>query len=352
MKKVICLGGGNNQISVIDSALRQNLEVIVIDQNIESKGAQLSNYFINESTHNFEKIIMRLKEKRFLKNNIVGILNRSSGYPVITNSILSNYLNIKTYSREVAEACISKIKINNFLNKKNILVPKSVYLERKDETENVISPFILKPEITPGGKMGVFYIDSKKKLNSYIEKFHEMKIVKEEFIEGRDICLGAIISKGELLPLVLLEEFHKIDGFGKISSLGITVLQPNSEEKLLKKIISIARSICQILKIINSFFWISFKYTKNKDLFFIELHLDMGGDFVLDFLLPEASNQKDIMDKIIKLFLFGKEYYEGMINVKLTSIEFDKGALISNDGRKLLLKKYSNYNKVIENFKD
>ena len=54
MKKVICLGGGNNQISVINSALRQNLEVIVIDQNIEAKGAKLSKYFINESTHNFK----------------------------------------------------------------------------------------------------------------------------------------------------------------------------------------------------------------------------------------------------------------------------------------------------------
>ena len=110
MKKVICLGGGNNQISVINSALRQNLEVIVIDQNIEAKGAKLSKYFINESTHNLKNIIRKLNEERISKD-IIGILNRSSGYPVVTNSILNKFLNINAYSKEVAEACISKKKL-------------------------------------------------------------------------------------------------------------------------------------------------------------------------------------------------------------------------------------------------
>ena len=51
MKKVICLGGGGNQIAVIESALRLGLEVITIDQNANAKGRNLSTHFINVSTH-------------------------------------------------------------------------------------------------------------------------------------------------------------------------------------------------------------------------------------------------------------------------------------------------------------
>ncbi len=347
MKKVICLGGGNNQISVINSALRQNLEVIVIDQNRESKGAKLSKYFINESTHSSENIIRKLNEERISKD-IIGILNRSSGYPVVTNSILNNFLDIESYSKEVAEACISKIKVNNILNKKNILVPKSVFFNQKGKEENLKFPFILKPEITPGGKVGVFYIDSKEKLNSYFDKFHKIKIVKEEFISGRDFCLGAIIFEKELLPLTLLEEVHDINKFGKIFSKGIISIPPELDYELLDKITNQSILITKILDINKSFVWISFKYTTKKEIFFIEIHLDMGGDFVLDYLLPKATGKDNIIDEFLKIYLFGKKYYKGMLDLKLTSMKFDKGEIMTHDKRRLLLKQNLNY----ENIKD
>ena len=87
MKKVICLGGGNNQISVIKSqASRLRLEVITVDRNNIAKGKKFSNYFINKSTGDPIKIFEELKEKK-ISDNIIGVLNRSSSYPVITNSV-------------------------------------------------------------------------------------------------------------------------------------------------------------------------------------------------------------------------------------------------------------------------
>ena len=168
MKKVICLGGGNNQLAVIKSALRLNLEIIVIDKNPLAKGIELSTYFINESTHDFEIIFKKINQKGFIKD-IIGILNRSSGYPVITNSILSNLLNLDCYSKYIAESCISKHKVNKLLRKENILVPNSIYLNN-EEQKKLIFPFILKPDITPGGKYGVSFINSISNFNQYFKK--------------------------------------------------------------------------------------------------------------------------------------------------------------------------------------
>lgn len=350
MKKVICLGGGNNQISVIKSATRLGLKVITIDKNSLAKGKKISNFFINKSTHNPIQIYEELNLMK-ITDNIIGILNRSSSYPVITNSILSKLLNLESYPKETAEISISKREINKILGHNNILVPKSTVFNDKLKLKESNYPFIYKLDITPGGKIGVKLITSEESANSYIRLFkNNNRIIKEEYISGRDICFGAVINNGELFPLVILEEWHKINSKGEISVQGISVLDSDKSTDLLKKLIKISNSVLDILKIKNSFFWISFKYTPKKDLYFIELHLDMGGDFVLDHLLPKATNIDYPIDKFLEIFLFGKNFYNGMLKVIPTSIEFDKGRSISEDGRLLSIINHKSYESLKEHF--
>ena len=54
----------------------------------------------------------------------------------------------------------------------------------------------------------------------------------------------------------------------------------------------------------------------------------MGGDFVLDHLLPKATKLDYPIDKFLEIFLFGKNFYNGMLKVIPTSIEFDKNETI------------------------
>ena len=159
--------------------------------------------------------------------------------------------------------------------------------------------------------MGVFYIDSNEKLNSYFDKFHKIKIVKEEFISGRDFCLGAIIFEKALLPLTLLEEVHDIKKSGKIFSKGIISIPPELDYELIEKITNQSKLITKILDINKSFVWISFKYTTKKEIFFIEIHLDMGGDFVLDYLLPKATGIDNIIDEFLKYIYLAKNIIKG-----------------------------------------
>ena len=175
------------------------------------------------------------------------------------------------------------------------------------ELKKLTYPFIFKLDITPGGKLGVKLINSKESASSYLESFKKSgQIIKEEYIEGRDICFGAVINNGALFPLVILEEWHKINSKGDISVKGISVLDNESNTYLLKQLIKVSNLVKDILKIKNSFFWISFKYTPKKDLYFIELHLDMGGDFVLDHLLPKATNISYPIDNFWKFSYLGR----------------------------------------------
>ena len=72
----------------------------------------------------------------------------------------------------------------------------------------------------------------------------------------------------------------------------------------------------------------------------------MGGDFVLDYLLPKATGKDNIIDEFIKIYLFGKKHYRGMLDLKLTSMQFDRGEIITQDKRRLLLKQNLNYKNI------
>ena len=52
-----------------------------------------------------------------------------------------------------------------------------------------------------------------------------------------------------MFPLVILEEWHKIDPFGDISVRGISILDNESSTELLNKLIQVSNFIINILKI-------------------------------------------------------------------------------------------------------
>ena len=68
----------------------------------------------------------------------------------------------------------------------------------------------------------------------------------------------------------------------------------------------------------------------------------MGGDFLLDYLLPTATCNKKFLKYLIKLFTKGhpEELSNINLNYKLVSIEYDKGLKKTYDGRNFRLKQF------------
>ena len=88
---VICMGGGKSQLPLIKEILSLNLALIVIDRNKKSPGFKYASKFIAKSTYDSLPIIKKLKIL-IKQYNFIGIVNRSSGIPVITTSQIANFL--------------------------------------------------------------------------------------------------------------------------------------------------------------------------------------------------------------------------------------------------------------------
>lgn len=122
---VICLGAGKSQEPVIAKAKTLGYEVIVIDQEKTSSGFQYADIKIYQSTYDADAIIKELKS---LQNKFrwVGVLNRSSGPPVITAAKICKHFNIPGVPIESAEIIVNKDKLRIACLKHDIPSPLSL----------------------------------------------------------------------------------------------------------------------------------------------------------------------------------------------------------------------------------
>ena len=287
---VICIAAGKGQVPIILKAKSLGYNVVAIDQNINAPGFRYADFKICQSTYNSNAIIKSLKK---LKIRFVGILNRSSGPPVITTSKISYYFNIPGVPIKSAKSLVNKDKMRSIFAKFKIPNPKyKIYSIKRYKTKGNLSfPFVIKPGLSLKGKSGVCVVKIKNKINKaikYAEKYTiNKKILMEEFLEGPNISLISFVNNGKFFPIALLEEINMEDKNGKIFPKGYKTIAAN-QINLRKKVYKIALNIISKFNIQSSPLMISFRQKPNNDLIIVEIHLDMGGDLLIEKFFPKA----------------------------------------------------------------
>lgn len=178
--------------------------------------------------------------------------------------------------------------------KLSIPVPKHQTVTKLEDInwDKIQYPIVLKPSLGIIGKRGVQKIKNKDEL---IERFEDTKkssyngyVDVETFEEGQDISLMAFSVKGKLYPIVLLDEINRFNKNGLLEAIGIMI--PSQHDKYKLRIYEFAQNIITKFNIDTSVFLMSCRHTYDKFLKLIEIHLDLGGDRILDDLLPSSSD--------------------------------------------------------------
>ncbi len=331
---LICIAAGEAQISVIKSAKKQGLQVIAIDKNASAPGFKYADECIMLSTYHAEPIINEL-EKYAHAYDYVGVITRSSGIPVITQAVIANHYYLPGIDPQVAENIVFKDRLMKECERFKIPAPKYQILNSiADINWDLIEyPSIVKPSLSIIGKKGVYKINSKaelaKRFCSSIEASYNNKIIIQSYEEGCDVTLMGFAVDGRLHPIILLDEINHFDSTGKIEQLGIIV--PSLKDGKKEIIYEYAQGIIDKFNIQSCIFNMSCKVTPDNTIKMIEIHLDLGGDRILDDLLPNSINI-DYIDLAIRI-MSGKP-----VNVqKITCIPT---IMITNNKRKRIPSEY------------
>ena len=218
--------------------------------------------------------------------------------------------------------------------KNNIPIPKYQILDSSEEPnfDKFNKPFVIKPSLSLIGKSGITVIDENSNTKNAIKIAKENtineKILIEEYLPGPDITVINFVEDKELVQIIALEELNKKSNDGIISSSGYKVYHDVFENNYLEQAEDIAKEIIKIFNISRSPFMVCFRASKNKNLKLIEIHLDLGGDLLIEELFPRALefNYKQLAIKMCA----GIRSNVKKIKINPVAIFYDKGPELLN----------------------
>jgi len=324
---VICLAAGKAQEQLIIKAKSLGHVVIAIDRNPKSLGFKYADMAICQSTYDAEVVINEL-EKLEDRYRWIGILNRSSGPPVITAAKISKYFNLPGVPIESARNLVNKDKLRESCLNYNI--PSPTYkIYSTDDCENVFCnnfPIVVKPALSLIGKSGISVVRSKEKLKKSVDYAKKNtingKIILEEFLEGPDIVLVSFVTGGDLCSICILDELNNEKKDGSIVGRGFKTHSSDKNDWIFQAN-KIAKEIISNFKIECSPLMISFRANSHNVLKLMEVHLDLGGDLLIEGVFEKAL-PFNFLELAVKMAL-GKTNCPENFKIKPTAIFYDEG---------------------------
>lgn len=203
-KTIMIIGAGLLQVPAILTAKKMGHRVIVTDYNTNAMGMKDADIPIVMSTRDIDGSVRVARAQNEI-TPIHAVLTVGTD-AAMTVAAVANSLNLPGIKFDDAEAATNKIKMRTRFKEQGIPSPKFHPVwsisDAKKACKNLGFPVVIKPSDNMGAR-GVRRVDS---LNQLSESFQFSKnaspsgeLIIEEFMEGPELSIDAIIYKGEII---------------------------------------------------------------------------------------------------------------------------------------------------------
>lgn len=326
---LLSVGAGLSQQPVIQTAKKLGYRVAAIDRNPKAPGFSDSDVCVVASTHESTGLMNLIREK-LGNQRITGILNRSSGPPVITAAILANAIGLYYVPIETAKMMVNKNLFRQFCRDHHLPIP-SFEIPGSDSnlfSEDIEFPVVVKPSVSLVGKSGITIVEDQAALPQAITSARQASvtgdILFEEYLPGPDISLISFVQDGRLVPISLLDEINDVDSSGRVRGRGFAIPSIHTCTQVESQVIDIANSLIQVTNISRSPFMVSFRLDRAGAPYLIEVHLDLGGDLLIEELYPRAL-PFDFLELAVKMAAGVKPPNFFVREIKPTAIIYNSG---------------------------
>ncbi len=312
MKKILILGGSENQLPLIKSAKELGYQVILCDYSDNAIGKKYADIFYCVSTLDKEAVL-----KVAEKEKIDGITTNSEpAMPVV--AYVGNELGLPSNPYESIITLSRKDLFRNFLRDNGFNCPQVYTTDNiRDALDNIYRfkfPLIVKP-IDSSGSRGVKRINS---VNEFKNGFETAKsfsksnqVIIEEFIErSHDYMIGGdiFVLNGKVIFWGLMNSMRDItvNEFVPVGTSFPTFV--NYEQ--LKTIKNAINKIIELLKIEFGPFNLELMFNKDNQLYVIEMNPRNGGNKIPEIL--KIATGVDLMRLTVEASL-------GIKDIKLTN---------------------------------
>ena len=323
MKKILILGGGKNQLPLLEAAKEEGYFIILCDYDPNALGRKLCDKFYEVSIIDENKILKIASDE-----NINGIVANTEAVMTIVDSI-SEKLDLVGNSECSISTLASKSKFREFQSNIGLYAPKhyesDVFYRVIDELEKFKFPIIIKPSQSSGSR-GVTVIDSRENEDSIRQAFETCKkysrnncVVFEEYVDMKtmdEVEAEIFIHNGEILwdglLLTLRNEKKPLIPMTDIYPLPYSENRINIIKHDLQRIVD-------ELGIRHGEYNAELYFTPDDQLFVMEINARQGGDSIPAYVHKSCGVD---MYKLMVTTAVGEEYYWDYLKTYVRQISY------------------------------
>jgi biotin carboxylase len=298
-KALVSIAAGRSQLPLLRAAEREGLAAIGVDRDPAAEGLGLCDERVACSTHDPDAVLAGLAPLR-ARYEIVAVATQSSGRPVATAARVAAALGLPGLDPERAERATTKPGMLALARAAGVAVPLHRRCRALADATELAPPLVVKPALTVVGKAGVRLVRERSGLPAAFEEARAASadgaVEVEAFVPGADVVLAAHFAADALRPLALLDEDTRFDGEGRARGWGIAVRPGLADEPEHEDVVAGARRLVRGLGRGIGFF--TFRVAAGAEPVFLEMHLDLAGDWVLERLLARALPEDPILDTL------------------------------------------------------
>lgn len=287
MKKILLLGGSQQQVIAIKKAKELGYFTVLCDYLNDNPGQYVADKFYLASTTDKNTILKVAKNEK-----VDGIIAYASDPAAPIAAYVSEKLGLPTNPYQSIDILCHKDKFRKFLDENDFATPKakgySSLESASDEINNFKFPIIVKPTDSSGSK-GVTKLNDKSNLEINLQKAisfsRSNRLIVEQFIEkDHDYLIGGdcFVIDGKVVYWGLLN-CHRDNTVSQLVPVGKSYPLKLSEEREEKVKFTFQKLITE-LNIKFGGFNIEAIVDKNDDVYIIELGARNGGNMIPDLL--------------------------------------------------------------------
>ena len=205
---LLILGGGTMQLPLIRAARAQGCRVVVSDANPEAPGRALAHHFWEIDLRDHHKLYRAARDYGRRHVPLSGVITAGTDFSLAV-AYIANRLRLAGIPKAAARNATDKYRMRQILQRAGLLVPRFCTVRHNQKViRGLRYPLVVKPVDNMGGR-GTRRIESTLQLQEALEEAvaysRSRRAIVEEFIEGREYSLDALIDGTNFIPCGLAD---------------------------------------------------------------------------------------------------------------------------------------------------
>ena len=303
MKKIIVLGGGVDQIGLLEDLKKRGYFTVLIDYYPNPVAKPYADKHIQESTLNQDKVLNITKNE-----GAENIITACTDQALLTVAYVAGKLNFKTqFTYEQARNITNKLYMKTIMQDAGIPTANFVDVEVLDERVGVLNyPLMVKPADC-NGSYGVKKVHDKKELECYFENAilasRTHRAIIEEYKKGIEVSVDAFILDGEV-TLLMCSLINKKEVDASTSIIYQTLIPAPLSDNVLLHLKNIAHQIAVAFNLDNTPLLMQVIINDDDDINVIEFSARLGGG--LKYRTIKAKTGFDVLHANVDCVLGNK----------------------------------------------